>query len=772
MEDLEVAKLGKLIQRRYVEKGRVSVVIPRMSVPKGDDDIGVVWDMTRNGVNPGTSVSSFFLLGIYSLNLKTSAGTYVSDFDCGEMFNTFQLHPSVRHNFGVHLSESVRRKLEVGYGLADLPEFMRWARLPFGWRPAPEFAVRMMMRSVEIAKGEPDDETSPFCFSRVVLNLPGLPDYDPGMPRVYKVRKDGALACDVVVFVDDGRVLGATIGLCREGMRKIVTGIQWRGTQDAARKREGASLKPRTWTGGVTHTDKGMVRKFLVPKKWNKIKEFVGWVLNSTGALDRKTFESGVGFLIHASATYDFLRPYLIGFYLAMNQFREGRNPDGWRSSVSPGEKDGNREGLEDEIHDALDAAVESAVDPSCNFEEDTKHQDSSVSAPPTVEVTDLLRRNADTIRRLTLSPHPLQVIVRPVSGKENVVYAGSDASGDGFGVRDYRMSDGSGEFVYGFWNDSTVGSSSNWREMKACLDKMRLDSTRGRLAGTEVWFITDNSTLERAYYKGYSQSVELYSMVEEMWALSLKGNFLLRIVHVAGTRIIDTGIDGLSRGDFELGLMRRPLFESIPLGLSSIERSPVVFGWLTSWLGSDFKVATPMDWHYNAQQSRGLLLDSQSETWVWDLAPGAALYALEELAMARTKRHDLVRGVVLVPHLLAPEWKRRFCKSVDLYFHIRPGTTSFWPSSMHESLTVGLYFPTFRARPWDWRAVEWMGDLGRTLSRLYATDSTRARDLLSKFWSAAQGVPSMSSPLVSHLLLSKSWVSLCGYGFRRGNNG
>lgn len=141
---------------------------------------------------------------------------------------------------------------------------------------------------------------------------------------------------------------------------------------------------------------------------------------------------------------------------------------------------------------------------------------------------------------------------------------------------------------------------------------------SRNRLRGREIWFATDNSTLERAYYKGYSSSPELYEMVEELRFLSLKGDFLLRIIHVAGTRMIELGIDGLSRGDLELGLMSKPLLDSIPLALSPCDRSSGLFGWVKSILGPDHTLqrATPYDWHFNAQQGRALSLSEESEDW------------------------------------------------------------------------------------------------------------------------------------------------------------
>ena len=768
MEDVEVEKLAKLINRRYIERGRVDVVIPRMCVPKGDDDVRVVWDMTRNMVNPGTYASTFYLLGIYSLVDRIDAGMWIADFDCGEMFNNYTLHESERSNFGVYLSPDIRRKLKARFGL-DVPEFMRWGRLPFGWRPAPIFAIRMMMRSVELAKGCPSDTTSPYQYDRVVLNLPTMACYDPGKRRVIKLRKDGKEASDVFVFVDDGRIAGADEAAATDSTRRVVCQIQQRGTQDASRKREKPSMRPRAWTGGVVHTDKGMLRKFLVQKKWVRIQDILARVLNSEGSLDFKTLESDIGFLIHASATYDFIRPYLIGFYLAMNQHRGERDEDGWRlgrtSIAQPRDMD------EDEMADYCDRQLDrEVIDKRLGVE---GHDSTATVAgnPEMVRVTELLTRNARTLSRLVSGTSPIQLIVRPIRGSDNVAYAGSDASGEGFGVRDW-MPDKPGEFVFGFWHRTTVGSSSNWREMKAALDKMKQDVQSGRLQGREVWFVTDNSTLERAYYKGYSSSVELYEMVEELRALTLVGGFVLRIVHVAGTRMIELGIDGLSRGELELGLMSKPLRDSIPLAETPIERSPGgLLDWIQEIVGTSqqqVRVATPMDWHYNAQQSDATSNQSKSEVWIWDLPPAAGHYALEELAMGRTKRRDLLTGIVLIPNLMMPEWYRRLSKTVDVHFRLPAGALPEWPSCMHESLTVGIYLPVFRHRPWDWKNVGWMGAFGRHLSSMFKEDQARGRYLLYEFWRASHRITHLSPVVVWRVLSAPTWkplLSVCGEG-------
>jgi hypothetical protein len=63
----------------------------------------------------------------------------------------------------------------------------------------------------EVIAGDPKDPNNVFRYDKVRLNLPGSDDYDPTMPWVHKVRfKDGKIAADFLVFVDDARPTGPT----------------------------------------------------------------------------------------------------------------------------------------------------------------------------------------------------------------------------------------------------------------------------------------------------------------------------------------------------------------------------------------------------------------------------------------------------------------------------------------------------------------------------------------------------------------------------------
>jgi hypothetical protein len=181
---------------------------------------------------------------------------------------------------------------------------------------------------------------------------------------------------------------------------------------------------------------------------------------------------------------------------------------------------------------------------------------------------------------------------------------------------------------------------------------------------------------------------------------------------------------------------------------------------WLSTWMGTDHRIADPKDWFYNAQQSRMPTdMDHQpTETWVWDLPPAAALHALEELGTARIKRHGVLRGVVIIPMLLQHEWFRRFSKTVDFYFIVTPGSIPEWPIDMHKSLTVGIYLPLFRSRPWDWKRVPFLVQFGSALSKMHTVGDPTTRDILRQFWIASSRIDTLPKRLVCDMLQDPSW--------------
>jgi hypothetical protein len=66
----------------------------------------------------------------------------------------------------------------------------------------------MLLTAKVISYGRCSDPGNAFGWVKVVLNLPGLWDYDPHLPWVLKQRANGTIACEIYIYVDDGKVTG------------------------------------------------------------------------------------------------------------------------------------------------------------------------------------------------------------------------------------------------------------------------------------------------------------------------------------------------------------------------------------------------------------------------------------------------------------------------------------------------------------------------------------------------------------------------------------
>jgi hypothetical protein len=497
---------------------------------------------------------------------------------------------------------------------------MRWNRLVFRWQSSPYLALRMLARALEIAVETTGDNV--FQIHQVLLNLPGQPGYDPSKPRLIKLRICGTESADIIVYFDDARVFGPTEEIAQQGMRQVTSRLQSLGNQDAARKRRKASQRPGAWAGGIVYTDQGLMRKLVSQSKWDKVKSFLAEVCaayeNGTELL-RAKFLSGTGFLLHVAQTYEFMQPYLKGFHSAIEAWRADRDAEGWKQ-INQKLDEWDPDEQAEQFHWALGVSAAGSNNESL--------------APPWITKLPILKMDADVLRQFFAHPKPVQVIFRPIQGAAYVAYGAGDASGEGFGANIHPL--GLPPLLrHGFWCTEDSEQSSNWRELRNLVDAVRVEAESGRLAGRELWLATDNSTAAAAYHHGAAGSPKLHELATELRMLTLVGNFVLNIFHVAGTRMIEIGVDGLSRGEKHIGALADTPQSAAPLHLSPTERSPALKAWLREWLDADLRITKPKDWFHDAQQ---LGQERGSETWVWDLPPGAALPALEELGTARLK--------------------------------------------------------------------------------------------------------------------------------------
>ena len=345
--------------------------------------------------------------------------------------------------------------------------------------------------------------------------------------------------------------------------------------------------------------------------------------------------------------------------------------------------------------------------------------------------------------------------------------YGFGDASGQGFGST-WETREGI-SFRYGVWGKDSNGKSSNYRELQNIVDTAEEMGTKGDLKGVEFFLFTDNSTAKKAYYKGSSTSPTLHELVSRLRRLQMNFGCLLHLWHIAGTRMIAQGADGLSRGNLQEGVMSGKLMNSfVPLHLSPLERCNKLVGWIRKWAevkGLDkrrLKILDVEGWFTRGQDmlkegkanEDGMVLATyQPGLFLWHTAPAGALVALEQLRKARTKRTESVH-IFICPKIMEPEWKTQVLKSADLHFEI-PAGQPYWPADMHEPLILALYFPYLSHRPWELRKAPAIVAVGKHLQKLWKTSQESQGAVLRKLRGQTTRIRSLPAKLVLNMLRS-----------------
>ena len=89
--------------------------------------------------------------------------------------------------------------------------------------------------------------------------------------------------------------------------------------------------------------------------------------------------------------------------------------------------------------------------------------------------------------------------------------------------------------------------------------------------------------------------------------ALTSKVGVRIDIFHVAGTRMIAQGTDGVSRGYLGQGVMAgESMVAHIPIHISAVERSPNLVPWIRSWCGKDATLLDESGWFESGHSIEG----------------------------------------------------------------------------------------------------------------------------------------------------------------------
>lgn len=711
--DRVTAKLVNVRNKQYIKPGKVTSLTGYFAVPKGTADVRLVYDASRSGLNRALWAPNFGLPTVESHLRGVTFGSWMGDIDLGEMFLNFCLDESLHEYCGVDLGPYLNTKL-------TRTRWERWVRCMMGLKASPYLAAKGMLLALEWILGDTMDPSNVFHWDRVRLNLPGHPTYDPQLPWVSRVKTVGSeevLAAMLVAYVDDLRAAGMSESNCWKVMHHISSRLGYLGLQFAARKTRPPSQNPGPWAGSVVMASATEVGVCCTQEKWDKAKAFITDLLlavQAGGGLDRKNLEKIRGFLVHVQQTYPALTPYLKGLHLTIDSWRPGRDEEGWKSQGS------GSQGFWD---DELQLWIELGED--------------LTEAPALVRAVPRLEGDLKALALLLAATTPPLRRVRAKSIM-SASYGFGDASGSGLGSS--TISGTTLSVTQGVWSRREANESSNFRELANLIRTLEEGLATGQLLNTEFFLFTDNTTAESVYYNGTSKSKRLFDLALKLRLLEMKGDFQFHFIHVAGSRMIAQGTDGLSRGSLSEGIMQGiSMLNYIPLHQTAAARQPALISWIQGW--SEQPRLTPLlpeDWYRRGQGFVGVTLSSgqwstveTGEDWfLWAPPPAAADAALEALNESRIKRSHL-NHIFICPRLMTHRWRKRLHKLADIVFEVPPRCPEFWPTHEHEPLVVGLILRFSNCSPWQVKQSPLLLGVARQLQEMWEGEDRHQWPLL-----------------------------------------
>jgi hypothetical protein len=522
-------KLEDIRRKAYIMGGRVNSLTTFFWVPKGEQDIRLVYDTTKSGLNQALWAPTFGMPTVENLVKGVMDYSWMGDMDISEMFLNFNLHPDLHPYCGIDLS--AYQEGEEGGLLWE-----RWVRCMMGLKISPYVTIKGFQLAMEVVRGNRRSFRNPLKWTRVKKNLPGSPSYDPTKPFLWRTKSDNEeIAALIIGYVDDLRAADSSEEGCWRVMQRTGSLLSYLGIQVAARKTRPPTRQPGAWAGSIVVTDAEGVGVKLPKDKWDKVKGQISQLqemLRQDEWLDRKELEIIRGSLVYVQRTYPSITPYLKGLHLTIDSWRPHRDEEGW--VIPPG------------------AQREESVIQVWTGEEFERPFD--LRGPMRVKAVPRLRQDLESLAILFQDEAPP---IRYVRAKHtcSALYGYGDASGGGFGS---AFSDGNlVRYRHGLWGRDQEDSSSNFKELLNLTCALEEGLEEGFLRNAEVWIFTDNFTTESVFYKGKSTNPRLFDLALRLWKLEMGGNMKILMIHIPGTRMIEQGTDGLLRGELFEGSMR-----------------------------------------------------------------------------------------------------------------------------------------------------------------------------------------------------------------------
>jgi hypothetical protein len=751
MFELILPKLQKFLNRGYVHpaEGNVYSLIDKFAVPKADD-IRVVLNGTSCGLNDAVWAPNFWLPTSNTAANLLNYNYCSVDVDLGEMFYNFPLTEVLRKHSGIDFTPY---KSRMTHDESDDSFLVRWLRCWMGLRPSPYYAVRYYYWAEELVRGNRRCPNNPLRWDEIRINCPGNATHDPTLPRVMKWNKlINNIAGDIVTFVDDLRLSGATEEQAWAIGRRVASTLQYLGVQDAPRKRKPPVRITGAWAGTMFAATAARIEKFISQAKWNRGQDIIAALLaqleediKEDVELNYKKLEQDTGFLCHLAMTYERVMPYLKGFYLTLSAHLPQRDEGGWKKTDNQWAAYVHQKLSDGEL--SVEQAAEAMRPPDFN----------TIPIPVRVKPVERLLWDVRALSEMFKSNTAPKVCVRSAI-LYILKYGFVDASGCGLGA---TMTTPKGiRLREGIWGIDSSDESSNWREYTNLVQFLEDEGAAGHLTDATIYICTDNSVAESAANRSSAGSEKLFNLTVRLRNLEMKYSAKVVVTHVSGERMKAQGTDGTSRGLSKEGVtMGRNMLTYIPFDETCMERSPKIETWIRSWVAPTVEFLKPEGWFERGHDISGgdyndkgfYIPNLVSGTFIWTPPPAAAGVALEQLRQARIKRQNSLH-VFVCPRLMTCEWIKQLWKAADVIFEVPIGS-EWWPSKMHEPLTIGILFPFIPHRPWQLQGTPKMLYVAREVRRLSSEKNLATGDFLRQFLLDCKRLQSLSKDVVWKML-------------------
>jgi hypothetical protein len=122
-----------------------------------------------------------------------------------------------------------------------------------------------------------------------------------------------------------------------------------------------------------------------------------------------------------------------------------------------------------------------------------------------------------------------------------------------------------------GLWDPEFSEGEFNLREAQNQVNHLIAEIRAGFHDGCEVWAATDNSVWSAVRNKGLSSARHLFYLVLVLKQEARKHEVYLHCFHISGERMIASGVDGLSRGNYDAGIsLGIDICQFLPMNLSA----------------------------------------------------------------------------------------------------------------------------------------------------------------------------------------------------------